>query len=82
VKELFVDHPQTEYWRFEVTYSLLSETSSSAINFVINQPPRNGSCSIKPSNGTTTTLFTVSCPNWFDENGIKDYSIYGMSHFL
>ncbi|CAF1688849.1 unnamed protein product [Adineta ricciae] len=29
-----------------------------------------------PFNGTTNTLFTISCPNWFDENGIKDYSLY------
>ena len=44
---------------------------------MINQPPRNGSCSIAPSNGTTSTLFTVLCPDWFDEDGIKDYSVYG-----
>ena len=43
---------------------------------MINSPPRNGSCSISPSNGTTLTLFSVSCPDWFDEDGIKDYSLY------
>jgi hypothetical protein len=75
--QLFTNNPNVTYWRFEVVYSFLSETSSSALNFVINQPPQNGSCSIDPLNGTTTTLFTISCPNWFDEDGIQDYSLYG-----
>ncbi len=63
---------------FEVIYSFDSEIASSAINFVINQPPQNGSCSINPLNGTTSTLFTISCSNWFDQDGIKDYSFYGV----
>ncbi|CAF3807836.1 unnamed protein product [Rotaria sp. Silwood1] len=74
--KLFLDNPQISLWRFEVVYTFSFETSSSALNFVINQSPYNGSCSIDPRNGTTSTLFTVSCPNWFDEDGIKDYSVY------
>ena len=71
--------PQIVYWRFEVVYSFSSELSSSALNFIINQPPQNGSCSISPLNGTTTTLFNISCPNWFDADEIKDYSLFGMT---
>jgi len=82
VNELFLANPQIVYWRFEVVYSFISKTSSSALNFIINQPPQNGSCSINPLNGTTSTLFTITCSNWFDENGIEDYSIYSMSHFF
>jgi hypothetical protein len=52
------------------------------LNFIINQPPENGSCSINPLNGTTSTLFTISCPNWQDQDGIKDYSFDGMLHFF
>ncbi|CAF3897839.1 unnamed protein product [Rotaria sordida] len=74
--KLFLDNPNTTLWRFEVVYSFLSETSSSALNFIINQCPYNGSCSINPSNGTTNTLFTISCPDWFDEDNIKDYLLY------
>jgi len=76
--QLFTSNPNFTYWRFEVVYSFISETSSSALNFVINQPPQNGSCSIDPLNGTTTTLFTITCSNWFDQDGIKDYSLYGI----
>ena len=74
---LFIDNPSVGLWRFQVTYHFPSATSSSALNFVINRPPYNGSCSIDPLNGTTSTAFTVSCPDWFDEDGIKDYSIQG-----
>lgn len=76
--QLFLNNPQINLWRFEIIYTLSSGTSGSTINFIINQLPKDGYCLIDPSNGTTTTLFTVSCPNWFDEDGIKDYSIYGM----
>ena len=76
--DLFLQNSRTEYWSFEAVYSFVSGIASSAINFRINQPPRNGSCSINPLNGTTSTLFTISCWNWFDEHGIQDYSLYGM----
>ncbi|CAF2697542.1 unnamed protein product [Rotaria sp. Silwood2] len=74
--KLFLENSQIKLWRFEVIYALTSEISTSALNFAINQPPYNGSCSINPLNGTTSTLFTISCPDWFDEDGIKDYSLY------
>ena len=76
--DLFLQNSQIEYWSFEVIYSFVSGIASSAINFVINQPPKNGNCTINPLNGTTSTLFTISCLNWFDEDGIKDYSFYGV----
>ena len=75
---LFLQNPQIEYWSFEVVYLFDSGIASSAINFKINQPPRNGSCTIDPLNGTTSTFFTISCWNWFDEHDIKDYSLYSM----
>ena len=77
--ELFLRNPSITLWRFEVVYSFSSEKSSSALNFLVNQPPRNGSCSIQPENGTTTTPFVVSCPDWFDEDGVKDYSLLSSS---
>ncbi len=45
---------------------------------MVNQPPVNGSCSINPLNGTTSSLFTISCPGWVDADGINDYSLYGI----
>ncbi|CAF3980867.1 unnamed protein product, partial [Adineta steineri] len=74
--QLFLNNPQIMYWQFEVMYSFSSDTSSSALSFIINQPPTNGSCSISPLNGTTSTSFTISCPDWFDKDGIQDYSLY------
>ena len=67
-------------WQFEVVYSFSSQKSTSALNFMINQPPQNGSCSISPSNGTTSTLFTITCSNWIDKDGIKDYSFYSWTN--
>ena len=77
INRLFVENPAVQYWRFEVIYRFPSVASSSAVNFVMNQAPSNGSCSILPTNGTTSTLFTITCSAWVDENGIKDYSLYG-----
>ena len=80
--QLFLQNPNIKFWKFEVIYSFPNQTSTSALHFVLNQPSRNGSCSIFPSNGTTTTLFQISCPNWFDEDGIKDYSLYSFTNQL
>ena len=76
IPQLFVSFPDVELWRFEVVYSFANQQSRSALNFRINRPPTNGSCSISPQNGTTLTRFTVSCLGWFDEDQIKDYSLY------
>lgn len=78
--QLFLAHPQINHWRFEVVYSLSFGISSSFINFLINQPPSNGSCFIYPQTGTTITVFTINCSNWYDKYGIKDYSLYSMSN--
>lgn len=64
------------YWRFEVVYALQSGNSSSAINFRLNEPPKNGSCTVSPLHGNTTTVFTISCSKWLDPDGIRDYSIF------
>ncbi|CAF3707907.1 unnamed protein product [Adineta steineri] len=73
---LFLNNLQISLWRFEVVYTFLSAISTSALNFIINQPPANGSCSINPLSGTITTLFTIECPDWYDVDGIQDYSLY------
>ena len=77
-KQLLLDNSQTVFWRFEVTYEFLSGSSTSALDFTINRPPGNGSCSIDPISGTTNTLFNILCQDWFDEDGIKDYSLNSM----
>ena len=74
--QLFLSNLDIDLCRFEVVYSFPTTTSSSALNFLINRPPSNGSCSISPRNGRTLTLFSVSCPSWFDEDGIKDSSLF------
>ncbi|CAF1506830.1 unnamed protein product [Adineta ricciae] len=76
LKEFFSENFQKTIWKFEVVYQFESEISISSLNFLLNQPPSNGSCSINPLNGTTTTLFHITCFNWFDSNGIKDYTLY------
>ena len=75
--QLFLQNPTVRFWRFQVAFSFITETSSSALNFVVNQPPSNGSCSISPLQGTTSTLFTVTCPGWVDDDGVKDYALTG-----
>ena len=79
--ELFLNNPQIDLWQFKVVYRFSSESGSSAMNFATNKAPSNGSCVMDPALGVTTTVFTVSCLNWFDENGIKDYSLYSMKIF-
>jgi hypothetical protein len=48
----------------------------------MNEEPKNGFCSINPSNGTMFTLFTINCSNWFDRDEIKDFTVYGLTDRL
>ena len=77
LNHLFLDNPHIDYWQFQVVYQFKSERSVSALHLIINQPPQNGSCAISPLRGTTDSLFTVHCSDWFDEDEVKDYSLYG-----
>ena len=60
--QLFLSNGNTTLWRFEVVYIFPTGQSSSALNFVINQ---------LPFNGTTNTLINISCINYFDDDGLK-----------
>ena len=77
-KELFQRNPLIIFWKLEVIYQFENAKSSSSVYMKKNSPPMNGSCTINPSNGTIISLFHIKCWNWFDEDGIKDYSIYGL----
>ena len=66
-----------------MVYSFPTAVSSSSLDIILNKSPENGSCSIDPLNGTSiTTQFTISCFNWFDEDGIKDYSLYSKQKLI
>jgi hypothetical protein len=78
MKDFFIENNGIIYWRFEVIYSLESEISKKEFDMEINEEPKNGFCSINPSNGTLTSLFTINCSNWFDQDEIKDFTFYGL----
>ncbi len=83
LKDLFRDFPVQHFWKVEsniqlTTFAGDTLTASSSIVFYVNFAPLNGMCSISPWVGTTSTLFTISCPNWIDNEGdIVSYSYYG-----
>jgi hypothetical protein len=82
VNTLFLDNPSVQYWQFESVYSVTTTngiaSGSGSIRFTINSPPQNGTCTVSQINGTTTTPFILSCPNWVDSDGIAGYAFYGM----
>jgi len=64
------------HWKVEIIYQFEGMNSSSALNFEINPPPSNGSCEINPRNGTTNTLFNITCSHWKIKENIKEYSLF------
>ena len=80
-EDLFIDYSLQIIWKIELDVFVPSKNTSgsTSIVFYINFPPRSGSCTINPQNGTTDTLFSISCINWIDLDGILDsYSFYGI----
>lgn len=80
---LFQSNPSITHWKFQATYIVTNSkgvtAGTGAIRFQINSPPANGTCTIDRTTGTTATLFQLSCINWYDTDGIKDYTFYGKS---
>ncbi len=83
ISQLFSSNPTIQYWKFEASYTVTTTngvaTGVGAVQFTVNSPPANGTCTTDQTNGTTTTLFQLTCSNWIDSDGIQDYSFYGMS---
>jgi len=76
LKDLFIEYNQSQYWRFELIYLFESQTYNQTFDIEINQPPRNGYCSVHPQNGSSIDLISINCSEWYDDDDIKDYTIY------
>lgn len=45
-------------------------------HFVTNIPPRNGNCTVSPTEGKVLeTHFNIKCPGWHDEDGVFSYKV-------
>ena len=86
---LFSDYPSQAIWKVELTVSFTSalftnETyqGTSSMQIYVNFPPLPGICTVNPTEGNTTSLFTISCNSWTDPDGsIANYAFYGKVKF-
>jgi hypothetical protein len=79
-EELFQNFPYLPILKVDLNVYVPSKNSSgsASILFLVNFPPKNGLCDISPKNGTTDTLFSISCWNWMDTDGNLDsFAYYG-----
>jgi len=70
------------HYRAGMTVTTASgEQGTSFLDFELNTAPTGGTCSISPLSGVSTqTLFTVSCADCRDVDGILTYQFF--SKFL
>ena len=83
LKNLFDDHSLQTIWKIQlnviVAYGNQSYTGSTSVQVLVNYPPLLGVCDINPRNGTTSTLFQISCNGWTDVSGtVTLFSFYGI----
>ena len=80
LENLFSDYSSQTIWKVELVALIPSRNASgsSSVMFYVNFPPRSGSCDVNPKNGSTNTLFSISCSNWVDPDGVVvSYAYYG-----
>jgi hypothetical protein len=85
-KELFSDFYTQKIWKIDLILNdlnpllNLTQIATSSLIVYVNQPPVLGTCDIDPKNGTTSTLFSFSCSNWFQSDGsqVLSYVFYGI----
>ena len=86
LKNLFNDYPTQYIWKIQlnvyVVYSNQTFVGSTSTQVFVNFPPSSGLCNINPTNGTTNTIFKISCNGWTDSSGaVASYSFYGKLFF-
>ena len=76
--EFFTMYRYVSYWRFEVTYTNSKKSAFGAVQLRKNHPPpARQTCLARPISGFTNQLFTITCTNSTDVDGIKDYFLHG-----
>ena len=84
IKNLFNDFSTQIIWKIQlnvdVVYSNQSYTGSTSMQIYVNYPPQPGICNINPTNGTTSTLFQLSCSGW--TGTVTSYNFYGINYFF
>ena len=79
-EDFFQNYSSQSIWKVELNIFVPSKnlSGSASILFLVNFPPKDGSCDINTKNGTTETIFSISCKNWFDTDGSLDsFAYYG-----
>ena len=84
-KELFSDFYTQKIWKIDLLLNdinpllNLTQIATSSLIVYVNQPPELGTCDINPKSGTTSTLFSISCSDWFQSDGsqVMNYVFYG-----
>lgn len=80
-KSLFMDYSSYLIWRVDlITSSMTFSISTTSMLVYVNQPPIPSMCSINPTIGTTSTLFTINCDNWSDskDGQFVNFTFYGI----
>ena len=82
-KNLFTDYPSQLIWKIQlninVGYSNQTYAGSTSMAIYVNFSPLPGICDINPKNGTTNTLFQITCNGWTDNLGsVAFYSYFGI----
>ncbi|OWF53241.1 Location of vulva defective 1 [Mizuhopecten yessoensis] len=68
----------TDTFRISLTTNLTNgNMASTSLDIKVNMPPANGTCTVSPNTGQVTdTLFTLTCMDWEDLDGIEKYTFF------
>jgi hypothetical protein len=89
-KQLFSDFIAQKIWKIDLILDDFNpmqnqtQIATSSLIFYVNQPPSSGTCDINPKSGTTSTLFSISCSSWIQQDGSPPlkYVFYGKIFIL
>lgn len=80
---VYADHPEATNFKFRVLVTSgagtdMETTGQAEMVVLINQPPKDGNCSISPAHVSRSEIpFEVTCTGWQDDGVIQNYEIYG-----
>ncbi|XP_033630305.1 uncharacterized protein LOC117292387 [Asterias rubens] len=75
-KDVFKIREDIRIYIFTLLLTSYGQQGKAHMMIALNEPPRDGTCTISPTDTTDVELVSIDCVGWEDSQGISSYEFY------